>query len=98
MRTCCWSSSTESKNGVYVGIISGTIKNKRKTLKRASEPHLLPRLDSPVEKVVGVLLMKLLVPSLEIKRLSGFGLLDEKGLSAFGMLIEGSGQHRGEPF
>ena len=38
-----------------------------------------------------MLLMKLLVPSLEIKRLSGFGLLDEKGLSAFGMLIEGSG-------
>ena len=35
--------------------------------------------------------MKLLVPSLEIRRLSGFGLLDEKGLSAFSMLIEGSG-------
>ena len=35
--------------------------------------------------------MKLRVPSLEIKRLGGFGLLDEKGLSVFGMLMKGLG-------
>ena len=35
--------------------------------------------------------MRVLVPSLEIRRSGGFGLLDEKGLAAFVMLIERSG-------
>jgi hypothetical protein len=66
-------------------------KDKRKSRIEFYKPHLTPRLDSPVEKVEGELLMKLRVPSLEIKRLGGFGLFDEKGVSAFGMLIKGSG-------
>ena len=66
-------------------------KNKKKSRIELHEPHLIPRLDSPVVKVEGGLLMKLRVPSLEIKSLGGFGLPDEKGLSVFGMLMKGSG-------
>jgi len=46
-----------------------------------------------------VLPMKLLVPSLEIRRLSGFGLLDEKG--ALGLQYVNRrkwGRHRAEGF
>jgi hypothetical protein len=73
-------------------------RTKRKPRIELHEPHQLPRPDSPVEMVEGELLMRVLVPSLEIRRLGGFGLLDEKGLAAFVMLIERIGERHGEGF
>ncbi|SRR6266851_5017643 len=90
MRTCCWSSSTESKNGAYVGTNFSMVQKKTSHRTERREPRLLPRRGSPVEKAEGELLMKLRVPSLKIKRLGGFCLLVEKQLSAFGMLMERS--------